>query len=448
MSTTTDRLEDPDTTTDGLLQFIAAAPTPFHAAAQAAALLRRAGFTELPETVAWPSGAGRHFVVRGGALLAWAEPQGAAPSTPFRIIGAHTDSPNLRVKPRPDLVRSGWQQLAVEPYGGLLRNSWLDRDLGLAGRVVVRTSHGPVTRLFHDREPLLRVAQLALHLDRGVNDRGLVLNPQQHLVPIWGLGDSPASFLGYLAGQVEASISDVLGFDVMTHDTQPPGRLGRARELIAAPRLDNLASSYAAIRALTHAADWVLGAGAGHPAYRPVVVLFDHEEVGSSSERGAASPLLEAALERTVLAAGGGRDELWRALAGSTVASADMAHGVHPNYPELHEPSHAPRVNGGPVLKVQTEMRYATDGVGAAVLREACDVAGVPLQVFVTRSDTPCGSTIGPITAARLGVSTVDLGCAMLSMHSVRELAGAADPATYAATLAAFLTPHPRGSGG
>lgn len=439
---TDERIEDPDTTTEGLLRFVAAAPTPFHAVTQAAALLRGAGFTEVAERGAWPSGPGRHYLMRGGALLAWVEPAGATAHTPFRIVGAHTDSPNLRVKPRPDLTRAGWQQLAVEPYGGLLRNSWLDRDLGLAGRVVVRTSHGPMPRLFHDLQPLLRVAQLAIHLDRGVNDRGLVLNPQQHLVPLWGLGDSPASFAAYLGEQVGASVGDILGFDVMTYDTAPPARLGLARELVAAARLDNLASSYAAIRALGHAAD--LGAaGGGAAVYRPVVVLFDHEEVGNTSERGAASPLLEAALERIVLAAGGTREDLWRALAGSVVASADMAHGVHPNYPEAHEPGHAPRVNGGPVLKVQTEMRYATDGVGAAVLVEACAAAGVPLQVFVTRSDSPCGSTIGPTTAARLGVSTVDVGCAMLSMHSARELAGAADPAMYAAALAAFLAPHP-----
>ncbi len=430
---------DPDDTCQGLLGFIDDSPSPFHAVANAAAYLGEAGFTTVDESSAWPSGPGRYLLTRAGALVAWIEPEGAAAHTPFRVVGAHTDSPNLRVKPNPEVSRAGFAQVAVEPYGGLLRNSWLDRDLSLSGRVVVRDrGDGPGgirIRLFHDRDPILRVAQLAVHLDRGVNDTGLVLNKQQHLVPIWGIGDAAdnGGFVAYLARQVAVDPGDVLAWDVMTHDTQPAARIGRAAEFVAAPRLDNLASSYAAVRALAHVA--------GPAAYRPVVVLFDHEEVGSGSERGAGSPLLEAVLERIVRGAGGNRDDYWRSLAASVVASADMAHGVHPNYAELGEPGHPVLVNGGPVLKVHTSLRYATDGVGAATIRVACEQAEVPLQTFVIRSDLPCGSTIGPITAARLGVTTVDLGCGMLSMHSARELAGAADPAMYAATLAAFLAP-------
>jgi len=334
--------------------------------------------------------------------------------------------------------------LAVEPYGGLLNNSWLDRDLGLAGRVAVRDASAPAgvsTRLFHDRRPLLRVAQLAVHLDRGVNERGLVLNPQQHLVPLWGVGDEPASFAAYLAEQVDVDPGDLLGWDAMLHDTQPPARIGRDRELIAASRLDNLASSYAAVQALLRVAEALDRAGEGQAVYRPMIVLFDHEEIGSRSERGAASPLLPTVLERIVLAAGGSREDYWRAVAGTVVASADMAHATHPNYAELHEPGHRIAMNGGPVLKVQTELRYATDSVGAGVLTLAADQAEVPLQVFVTRSDLPCGSTIGPITAGQVGVTTVDLGAPMLSMHSIRELAGVADQAMYAALLTAFLAP-------
>lgn len=419
----------------GLIDYIDVSPSPFHAVASGAAMLTAYGFVRVLEDEPWPTSPGRYFLTRGGALLAWTVTEDQPAQTPFRVVGAHTDSPNLRIKPRPDLSRSGWQQLAVEPYGGLLRNSWLDRDLGLSGRVAVRTAAGVQSRLFHDRRPLLRVAQLAIHLDRAVND-GLVLNPQQHLVPIWGLGAGAPSFAAYLGEQVGADPADLLGFDVMTHDVQPATRLGRSGELIAAARLDNLASSYAALRALTYVAD-----EASVAAYRPVVALFDHEEVGSGSERGAGSPLLSGALERIVTAAGGTREDYWRALAGSVVASADMAHGLHPNYPELAEPNHPVLVNGGPVLKVHTGLRYATDSAGAATVALACEQAGVPLQVFVSRSDVPCGSTIGPITAAELGVTTVDLGCAMLSMHSARELCGAADPAMYAATLAAFLAP-------
>lgn len=430
---------DPDSTALGLIDFVSASPTPFHAVATAAAMLDAAGFTAVDEQQPFPSAPGRYYLARAGALVAWIAPAGMPSTAPFRVIGTHTDSPNLRVKPQPDLVRAGWQMVAVEPYGGLLLNSWLDRDLGLAGRVAVRDASsqtGVSTRLFHDHAPLLRVAQLAIHLDRGVNERGLQLNPQQHLVPLWGIGERPVSLAAYLAEQVGVDPGDVLAWDAMLHDTQPPQRIGRERELIASARMDNLASSYAALRALVHVV------AAGEPtAYRPVVVLFDHEEVGSRSERGAASPLLPSVLERVVLAGGGGRDEWWRALAGTIGASADMAHATHPNYAELHEPSHRVVMNGGPVLKVNTELRYATDAVGAAAVRLAADQAGVPLQVFVTRSDLPCGSTIGPITAGQVGVTTVDLGAPMLSMHSIRELAGVADQAMYAATLAAFLAP-------
>ncbi len=435
---------DPNATADGLIGFIDASPTPFHAVDSAVRLLHERGFTAVSERGEFPRGPGRHYLARGGALVAWVNPAGMPPTAPLRVIGTHTDSPNLRIKPRPDLVKAGWQMLAVEPYGGLLNNSWLDRDLGLAGRVAVRDASAPAgvsTRLFHDRRPLLRVAQLAVHLDRGVNERGLVLNPQQHLVPLWGVGDEPASFAAYLAEQVDVDPGDLLGWDAMLHDTQPPARIGRDRELIAASRLDNLASSYAAVQALLRVAEALDRAGEGQAVYRPMIVLFDHEEIGSRSERGAASPLLPTVLERIVLAAGGSREDYWRAVAGTVVASADMAHATHPNYAELHEPGHRIAMNGGPVLKVQTELRYATDSVGAGVLTLAADQAEVPLQVFVTRSDLPCGSTIGPITAGQVGVTTVDLGAPMLSMHSIRELAGVADQAMYAALLTAFLAP-------
>ncbi|MBK8468667.1 MAG: M18 family aminopeptidase [Candidatus Phosphoribacter sp.] len=447
----TDAAFDPDVTVSGLIDFIDASPSPFHAVEQGRRLLIEAGFVLVDEADPWPVAPGGYLIARGGSLLGWVVPANGAPHTPFRVVGAHTDSPNLRIKPRPDLVKAGWQMLAVEPYGGLLNNSWLDRDLGLSGRVAVRSgdaASGVQARLFHDRDPLLRVAQLAVHLDRGVNERGLVLNPQQHLVPLWGLGDRPSSFVAYLGEQVGAEPADILGWDVMTHDTQGAARIGRRRELIAAPRMDNLTSSYAALLALSHVTRAAGGPGAeatAAAAYRPMVVLFDHEEVGSRSERGAASPLLAAAIERTVLAAGGTREDYWRALAGTVVASADMAHATHPNYAELHEPGHHIALNGGPVLKVQTELKYATDGVGAATVRLACEQAGVPLQVFATRSDMPCGSTIGPITAGQVGVTTVDLGAPLLSMHSVRELGGAADPGMYAATLAAFLAPAQSG---
>ena len=441
---------DTDLEATGLCAFVDASPSPFHACFEAARQLEAAGFSLLAETEAFPAAPGRHYLIRGGALIAWSTEAAGVPTTPFRVVGAHTDSPNLRIKPQPDLARAGCQLLGVEFYGGLLFNSWLDRDLGLSGRVAVRGSAGVETRLMKIDEPVLRVAQLAVHLDRGANE-GLTLNPQQHLTPIWGVSPEPGDFREYLADAVGVDASDVLSWDVMTHDLQPSRRIGRDLDLIAAPRLDNLATTYAGVRALIDAA----GAGRGDdqsPAHSspsfppdqsiPVLVLFDHEEVGSQSERGAMSTLLPSVLERIVISAGGGREDFHRAIAATVVASGDMAHATHPNYPEKHEPQHQIALNGGPVLKTNVKLRYATDSVGAAAFIMACAQAGVPVQHFVSRNDLPCGSTVGPMTAALLGATTVDFGAPMLSMHSARELCGAKDPAMYAAALAAFLTPQ------
>ncbi|MDN5797721.1 MAG: M18 family aminopeptidase, partial [Intrasporangium sp.] len=260
---------DTETEAQGLIDFVDAAPTPFHACGQAAARLRAAGFTGVAETDPFPTQPGAHFLVRGGALIAWdsrgAYAAGLGPAAGFRVVGAHTDSPNLRIKPRPDHISAGWQQLGVEPYGGLLLNSWLDRDLGLAGRAAIRAGLGAETRLFHDPRSLLRVPQLAIHLDRTVNER-LELNKQLHMEPVWGVGDTPTDFRSYVGEQVGAEPGDVLGWDVMTYPTEPSARLGLRGELVAAPRLDNLATSYAAVRALI--------AAAGTSAERvPVVVL-------------------------------------------------------------------------------------------------------------------------------------------------------------------------------
>jgi aspartyl aminopeptidase len=421
----------------GLCAFVDASPSPFHACAEAGVRLDASGFTNLDETDQWPSEPGRYYTVRGGSLVAWSTEYAGGPATPYRVVGAHTDSPNLRIKPHPDLCRAGWRLLGVEVYGGPLLNSWLDRDLGLSGRVVVRDTDGVAERLLVVGDPVLRVAQLAIHLDRGnINEDGVKLNPQQHLSPIWGVGTEPGDFQAMLADTLECEREDVLGWDIMTHDLTPSRRIGPDRELLAAPRLDNLATSYAGLRALTSAV-----AEAPVTPRVPVLVLFDHEENGSMSERGAFSTLLPAVLERIVQTRGGGREDYFRALAGTVIASGDMAHATHPNYADRHEPQHQIAVNGGPVLKINNKLRYATDGVGAAAFMMACEQAGVPVQTFVSRSDLPCGSTVGPMTAALTGATTVDFGAATLSMHSARELCGALDPAMYAGALAAFLSP-------
>jgi aspartyl aminopeptidase len=429
-----------DETVAALCAYLDASPTPFHACQEAARLLAAAGYTEVADTERFPSAPGRYYLLRGGSLIAWNSTAGAAT---FRIVGAHTDSPNLRIKPQPDLARAGWQLLGVETYGGPLVNSWLDRDLGLAGRVTLRDGAGVRTALLHVTDPILRVSQLAIHLDREVNTEGLRLNHQQHLAPHWGIGSGPADFRGWLAGQLDAEPADLLGWDLMTVELTPARRIGRDGDLIAAGRLDNLATSFAAVRALL-AADQA-GAGSTGAATDSgpsrLIALFDHEEVGSVSERGAASTLLPTVLERIVLAAGGDREDFLRAMAGAVIASGDMAHAIHPNYPERHEPQHPIAINGGPVLKINNKLRYATDSVGAASFVLACEQAGVPMQQFVVRSDLPCGSTVGPVTASLTGATTVDFGAPMLSMHSAREVAGAQDQPMYSAALAAFLAP-------
>jgi aspartyl aminopeptidase len=420
-----------------LCEFIDASPSPFHVCETAAARLRAAGYTELAETDAWP-GSGRYFVIRAGSLLAW---DSTGPDDrPFRVVGGHTDSPNLRVKQHPDRAVAGWSVVALQPYGGAWLNSWLDRDLGISGRLSVRDASVPAGiahRLVRIDTPLLRVPQLAIHLS---DDRkSVALDPQRHVNAVWGTGAIPASFVGHVAEQADIDPSEVLAFDLMTHDLTPSVVWGTAKEgdeFVSAPRLDNQGTCYAGLEAFLD-----LEAHLAPAAFIPVLALFDHEEVGSTSDHGAQSDLLITTLERIVLAAGGTREDFLRVLTGSMVASGDMAHATHPNYPERHEPGHQIEINAGPVLKVQPNLRYATDGRTAAAFELACRQAGVPLHRYAHLAHLPCWSTIGPMTSARTGIPTVDVGAAQLAMHSARELMGARDVAAYAAALRAFLSP-------
>ncbi|MGP3945654.1 M18 family aminopeptidase [Streptomyces sp. 6N106] len=417
--------------TDDLMSFLRASPSPYHAVASAAERLEKAGFQRIEETASWDGAAGGRFVLRGGAIIAWYVPEGADPAAPYRIVGAHTDSPNLRVKPIPDTGAHGWRQIAVEVYGGVLLNTWLDRDLGLSGRISLRDgSHHLVTI---DR-PLLRVPQLAVHLDRSVNTEGLKLDKQRHMTPIWGLGGvEEGDLIRFVAEETGVAAEEIAGWDLMTHSVEPPAYLGRDRELLAGPRMDNLVSVHAGTAAL------IAAASRQDLPYIPVLAAFDHEENGSQSDTGADGPLLGTVLERSVFARGGAYEDRARAFAGTVCLSSDTGHAVHPNYAERHEPGHHPRPNGGPILKVNVNQRYATDGAGRAVFAAACERAGVPWQSFVSHNSMPCGTTIGPITAARHGIATVDIGIAILSMHSARELCGAQDPRLLAKALHAFL---------
>lgn len=400
-----------------LIQYLDASPSPWHATANAAQLLTAAGFSQVPSDAPFVDPPTKGFVQRGAALVAWHRGSQAGPTSPLHIVGAHTDSPCLKVKPHADAGGYGWKQLAVEIYGGVLLNSWLDRDLGVAGRVELRDGSGVDVLV---RTPVARVPQLAIHLDREVNDK-LVLDKQAHLSPVWGLG-APRSgeFREWLAAQVGLVGSQVATWDLCLFDLTPAAVLGFDESLLAAGRLDNQLSCWAAIAALSSAPQ-----AANSTA---VVALFDHEEVGSESTTGAAGPLLEHVLERLALGTGAGRDEFLAQLANSSCISADNAHSVHPNYPERHEAGHRPLVNQGPAIKINHNQRYATSAATAAMAQRVFEAADVPWQTFVSRNNMPCGSTIGPITATRLGIDTVDVGVPQLSMHSARELCGTSDP--------------------
>ncbi len=415
---------------DDLTSYLDSSPSPWHATDSAAQRLVDAGFEPLVATETWSDVPDRGFVVRGASLVAWNRGTDLSPTSPYRLVGAHTDSPCLRVKPRPDTGNSGWKQLAVEVYGGVLLNSWLDRDLGVAGRVVLHD--GSVADVSVDA-PICRVPQLAIHLDRDVNERGVILDKQLHLTPVWGTGAaSTGEFATWLAEQIDVTAAEIATWELCLFDRTAASLLGADASLLASGRLDNQVSCWAAVDALVHA---------GRPnGATSVIALFDHEEVGSASTTGAAGPVLEHVLERLSLAGGAGRSDHLAQLAGSLCVSADNAHAVHPNYPERHEPGHRPIVNEGPAIKVNSNQRYATSATGAARLQRTFDEAGVPWQVFVSRNNMPCGSTIGPITATRLGIETVDVGVPQLSMHSARELCGVRDPLWLAAGLTGFLS--------
>lgn len=401
-----------------LLAFIDRSPTPWHAVAETARRLEASGFREVREADEWTITAGDAcFVVRGGSVAAFVAGGEPVATAGFRIVAAHTDSPNLRLKPSPDVTTEGARMLGVEPYGGLIYATWLDRDLSLAGRLALADGSSVLVDL---ERPLLRIPNLAIHLNRSVNTDGLVLNPQRHLAPMWGL-ESATEIAEIRELVVRAkpglAVKDVLGMDLCLYEAHAGILSGASEELVQVGRLDNLGSCHAAVTALAGAARRKVAATA-------VAVLYDHEEVGSRTAQGAASSFLRSVLARL---AGPGAHGLERALSRSWLVSADMAHAVHPSHADLHEPQHKPRLGAGPVIKTNSNQSYATDGVSAAHFVAACRKAGFEPQQFVTRSDLPCGSTVGPITAAEIGVRTVDVGNPMLSMHSARELAATAD---------------------
>ena len=392
--------------------------TPFHAVSNAQTILLAAGFTELSEREHWIDTLGKYFVIRDGSLFAWNASNRDSYYNGFRIIGTHTDSPNLRLKSAQQRSSLSYGQLSIETYGSPLLNSWLDRDLGISGRVIYR-SDTLEQSLISTSEPFCRIPQLAIHLDRNINEKGLVLNPHSHLTPIWtGETITPDSFRVWLGNHLQKDIDNLISWDLMLHDTQTSSLIGANREWLASSRIDNLVSCYAAVSALSELLDT-------SSITIPAICLFDHEEVGSVSASGASGNLLTGILQRimnplTV-------EQRSQTLSKSFCLSADGAHATHPNYLERHDLDHSVRLNGGVVIKRNANQRYATDAIGEAFAKELCEKTNIPYQIFSNRNDLLCGSTIGPTTAAHLGVKTIDIGVPQLSMHSIREICGVDD---------------------
>ncbi|MCV6615894.1 MAG: M18 family aminopeptidase [Cellvibrionaceae bacterium] len=402
------------------LEFLERAVTPFHAVATMVERLRAAGFVALDESQSWQLEPGnKYYVCRNdSSIIAFVYGRENPLEAGLRMVGAHTDSPCLKLKPEPDLHQQGYAQLGVEVYGGVLLKPWFDRDLSLAGRVSFSRPNGELaSRLVDFARPVAVVPSLAIHLDRGVND-GRKINPQTEMAPLLGLADEKLDIRHLLKQQLQAQypdepVAEVLDFEISCYDCQPPALVGLKQDFIASARLDNLLSCFIGMESL-------LQADGRHSA---LLVCNDHEEVGSASACGAQGPMLESFLQR-----------LWpdvqarsQLLHHSVMISADNAHGIHPNYAAKHDGNHGPLLNQGPVIKVNANQRYATNSETSALFKLLASELGVAAQTFVTRADMGCGSTIGPITAAEIGVRTLDVGVPTFAMHSIRELAGSAD---------------------
>lgn len=418
-----------------LMEFLKESPTPFHAVASMSRMLEKSGFTELREQDNWDLKAGQsYYAIRNGsALVAFKTGKGEPAADGVRVSGTHTDSPCLKVKPTPEISRHGYIQLGVEVYGGALLHPWFDRDLSLAGRVHYLSSTGEICSALIDFEaPIAVIPSLAIHLNREAND-GYKINRQTELPPILLQQEDAFSFDEFLLNELQTNskISDaakVLSHELIFYDCQAPSLIGLKSDFLASARLDNLLSCFVACKSLS----------ASNDDHASVLICNDHEEVGSVSSTGAQGPFLKSVLQRMFSSLGLASDSYDRAMSQSLMLSIDNAHGVHPNYEDKHDANHQPSLNAGPVIKLNANQRYASNSQSVAEFKSLCDSQEVPFQAFVVRSDMGCGSTIGPITSAELGIPTVDVGVATFAMHSIRELAGSKDPELLDKVVTAF----------
>jgi aspartyl aminopeptidase len=419
-----------------LLTFLQASSTPFHATQIMLQQLQAAGFILLRERDSWQLSAGKYVVIRNDSTLCAFVLNGEdLLAGGLRMVGAHTDSPCLKIKPQPELTSKGAYQLGVEVYGGVLLNPWFDRDLSIAGRVSFVDKTGRLGNCLIDfRRPVATIPSLAIHLDREANQNRTV-NAQNHLPPLLWLEQKQSkdqlwnwreTLLTQLHSEhADLAVEKVLDYELSLYDVQPPAQIGLNNDFISSSRLDNLLSCFIGLHALINAGDKV----------NALLICSDHEEVGSASAAGAQGPLLKSVIERMT---GSGENAI-RVLDRSMMISCDNAHAIHPNFSDKHDANHGPQMNRGPVIKMNHNQRYATNSETSAFFRYLCEQNNVPVQTFVVRSDMACGSTIGPITATELGVKTVDVGVPQLAMHSIRELAGCEDSISLEKVLRAFF---------
>ncbi|MDT8424419.1 MAG: M18 family aminopeptidase [Methyloprofundus sp.] len=410
-----------------LLDFIDASPSPWHAVATMEQQLLAASFIRINETAQWtlkPNG--RYYVIRDdSSIIAFVVGSKALVEHGYKIIGAHTDSPGLRIKPHA-LYQSGeLLRMGVEVYGGPILATFTDRDLSFAGRVSYRAESGVIaTRLIRFEQPLLRLPNLAIHMNRAVNEDGLKLNKQTELPLLFAMSSKEqlpdALFSELVAKQCHLVAEQILSWEFNVYDTQKGAFWGVDQEFYADSQLDNLASCHAGLSALLDETAW-------HSGHTLICAFFDHEEVGSESAKGADGSFLPDILERIALVGGLNTEDYKRVLASSFMLSVDMAHAYQPNFPAAYEAEHQVYVNKGPVIKLNANQRYSSESVSEAMFMTWCQQAHVPFQKYAHRTDMPCGSTIGPMTSAKLGIRTVDVGCAMWAMHSIRESAGVLD---------------------
>ncbi len=404
-----------------LINFIDASPTAYQAAEAEKAILEKAGFKELKTDCRWELGPNESYYVEVSDASIFAFRTGTRAANGFHIIGAHNDSPGFQLKEKVDMTGSGYGQLNVEPYGGLILRTWLDRPLSVAGRLVYRDSSekGYAIKKVDLKKPLMVIPSLAIHIDRDVNEKGSI-KPQYSMAPVWTLddGDPDSDFIKYLAEETGLKKEDILDYDLYLYDVEKGMLIGPNQEFISVGRLDNLAMCHAAVTALTEAGD---------SEYHRLIALHDNEEIGSMTRRGADSASLRDILSRIVRAMGGDAEDFAMALAKSFTISSDMAHALHPSHVSEADPTNRPILNKGPVLKYAACKTYISDGEGGARVRLCAEKAGVEMQTFHNHSDKRGGVTIGSMDEQWTTILNADIGNPVLGMHSVREMGGTLD---------------------